>query len=574
MKMRKLFLMLSLICSFNLFAASKNSMTIFEEKFDKETVGFYLTNDDGVNAAVFADSMKAEVNVLVYDESETEQIKKMAFESKVLVKSVTSRDQYEARNIYQEIVKKFKAFTPIAKNDYDFFGDYGFVRVSYFITQDASISNRDRLGIQSTTEKILKLLLDSTPASSTSKPSSSKTSEENAKLIVWSFTDELETYLSEYDYGYGDTHPNVEVGYSLIPTDQFPTSLDSAFARGDGPDVFALEEAFVRRYVESGMLLPLDDLYEEVKDKMEDFPIKIGSYDGHVYAMSWGMYPGAMFYRRSLAKKYLGTDDPEEIQKLFSDEDKMLETARLLKERSNGKCRLVSALGDLYRPFLGMRRKPWVVDGELYLDPAMEKYMDVCKIMHDEELDADAGQWSEAWFAGMEDWLRDEDGNRLEIFSYFMPYWGLKWVLELNAPETSGDWAMCAGPSGWYWGGTWIAANKNTKNPNAAKEMIRYLTTDEYFLEGMAMSSGELVGNIKVQDKIKDDFDEPFLGGQNYYDEFCEYAKNVDGTLYQSSDNEIYMYFMEAVTSYYYEDSSKEEALEEFRHEVRNRLGF
>ena len=90
MKMRKLFLMLSLICSFNLFAAPKNSMTIFEEKFDKETVGFYLTNDDGVNAAVFADSMKAEVNVLVYDESETEQIKKMAFESKVLVKSVTS----------------------------------------------------------------------------------------------------------------------------------------------------------------------------------------------------------------------------------------------------------------------------------------------------------------------------------------------------------------------------------------------------------------------------------------------------------------------------------------------------
>ena len=200
--------------------------------------------------------------------------------------------------------------------------------------------------------------------------------------------------------------------------------------------------------------------------------------------------------------------------------------------------------------------------------------MDVCKIMHDEELDADAGQWSEAWFAGMEDWLRDEDGNRLEVFSYFLPYWGLKWVLELNAPETDGDWAMCAGPSGWYWGGTWIAANKNTKNPNAAKEMIRYLTTDEYFLEEMAMSSGELVGNIKVQDKIKDDFDEPFLGGQNYYDEFCEYAKNVDGTLYQSSDNEIYMYFMEAVTSYYYEDSSKEDALEEFKYWIKEKLGL
>ena len=60
-------------------------MTIFEEKFDKETVGFYLTNDDGVNAAVFADSMKAEVNVLVYDESETEQIRRWPLKARCLL---------------------------------------------------------------------------------------------------------------------------------------------------------------------------------------------------------------------------------------------------------------------------------------------------------------------------------------------------------------------------------------------------------------------------------------------------------------------------------------------------------
>ena len=260
MSMRKVFLMLCLICSASLFAAPKKSMTIFEEKFDKETVGFYLTNDDGVNAAVFADSMKAEVNVLVYDESETEQIKKMAFESKVLVKSVTSRDQYEARNIYQEIVKKFRAFTPIAKNDYDFFGDYGFVRVSYFITQDASISNRDRLGIQSTAEKILSMILDSNSSAPVDP-------DKPAKLSVWSFTDELEEYLDESDYGYKDTHRNVEVEYSMIPTDQFPYALEPALVSGkNAPDLFALDEAFVRKFVESGLLLPLDDLYEEVKE--------------------------------------------------------------------------------------------------------------------------------------------------------------------------------------------------------------------------------------------------------------------------------------------------------------------
>ena len=559
MSMRKVFLMLCLVCSASLFAAPKNSKTIFEEKFGKETVGFYLTEEDGLYAAVFADSMKAEVNVLVYDESETEAIKKLAFESKVLVKSVTSREQYDERNIFQEIVKKFRSFlstNQLTKLDYDFYGDYGFVRISYFISQKAMVTNKDQLEIQSMAEKILGMLLDS----NTTAPLAS---EQISKLRVWSFTDEVETYIDQGDYGYADTHRNVEVEYSMIPTDQFPIALESALRSGDrAPDVFALDEAFVREFVESGLLLPLDDLYEEVKDKMEDYPIKIGSYDGHVYAMSWSMSPGAMFYRRSLAKKYLGTDDPEEIQKLFSDPDKMLETARLLKKKSNGKCVLVTAHEDLYIPFLGMREKPWVVDGEFNIDPAMDKYMEICKIMYDEELDGRAGQWSEAWFAGMNDNLRDEKGNKMEVFSYFLPYWGLQWVLKPNAPETSGDWAMCAGPSSWYWGGTWIAANKDTKNPEVAKEMIRYLTTNETFLEEIAKSSGEVVCNIDVQDKIKGYFAEPYIGGQNYYKAFCEYAKTVDGSLSQFTDQYMDSGFSGAVTEYRYE-GDKQEALEE-----------
>ena len=285
------------------------------------------------------------------------------------------------------------------------------------------------------------------------------------------------------------------------------------------------------------------------------------------------MSPGAMIYRRSLAKKYLGTDDPEEIQKYFSDADKLLETARLLKNKSIGKCRIVSAHDDLYKPFLGMRETPWVVDEKFNFDPAMEKYMDFCKIMDEEELDGGARQWSEAWFAGMNDYLRDDYGKKLEIFSYFLPYWGLQWVLKTNAPETSGDWAMCAGPSSWYWGGTWLAAGKNTDNPEAAKEMIRYLTTDEKFLEGMSKSSGEQVCNIKVQDKIKDDFEESFLGGQNYYEAYCDYAKTIDGSLSQASDQYLNTGFSEVVSDYLY-DGTKQEVLEDMRNWLYYSLGL
>ena len=396
-------------------------------------------------------------------------------------------------------------------------------------------------------------------------------------LLVWSSVDEIEDFLYADDYGYRATHPNSEVECKMIPTDNFQRELDPIIAYyrvNKTPDVFTLEDAFVRKYVECGYLLPLDDLYEEVKDKMVDYPMKIGSYNGHVYAMSWNVCPGAMFYRRSYAKKYWGTDDPVEVQKKVKDLDTFITTARELKRISNGKCRMVSTYEDLFLPCKGARKKPWVLDDEkLLIDPAMEKYMEMAKIFYDEELDGRTSQWAEGWYAGMNDTLRDKRGNSLEVMCYFLPTWGLHYVLKTDASNTGGDWAMCAGPSSWSWGGNWIAAYKGTKKPEAAKEMIRYLATDDKFLEAMAMASGDIVGNFNVQNKIKDNFIEPYLGGQNHYAPFCEMAKTVDGSLTQGTDQQIEALWSESVTAYAMGEKTKEEALDDFKEDVAITMG-
>jgi len=394
----------------------------------------------------------------------------------------------------------------------------------------------------------------------------------NKNLVVWSFTDELEGLINNY---YKPTHTDMTVEYSLTPTDQFPNKLDPVLQSGTGtPDVFALENAFVRKYIESGLLLPLDDVYAEVKGKMADYPMQIGSYNGHVYGMAWQVCPGALFYRRSLAKAYLGTDDPKEVQKYVSDLETFVKTAELLKEKSGGKCDIVSSTGDMFMPYKGARKQPWVVNDKLVIDPAMEKYMDMCKTLHDKNLEGRVAQWSEGWFAGMKGALKDEKGNPVEVFCYLLPTWGLHYVLKQNAPETAGDWAMCAGPANYYWGGTWIAAYKGTKNPNAAKEMIKYLATDDAYLEQYAKQSGDTVGNLNVQNKIKDSFAEPYLGGQNHYNEFCEMAKGIDGSLVQGSDQQIEALFTEAVSAYANGEKSKEQALKDFEGQVSSTMGY
>jgi len=281
--------------------------------------------------------------------------------------------------------------------------------------------------------------------------------------------------------------------------------------------------------------------------------------------LSWQVCPGAFFYRRSLAKKYLGTDNPVEVQKKFSNLDQFLQTAKLLKEKSGGKCVVISSLGDLVYPFLSMRTQPWIIGGKLVIDPAVEKCMDFIKDIRSNDLDGKIGQWSDEWFAGMKGELKDQSGNPLETFGYFLPTWGLHYVLKTNAPKTSGDWAMIQGPVSYSWGGTWLAASAKTQNPNAAKELISYLTTDNSLLEAWAKDTGDVVSNTEVTNKIKNNYKEPFLGGQNHYAAFADMAKSVNGKLLQGTDEIVYRLFIDALWAYVNGEKTKEQALDDFR---------
>jgi ABC-type glycerol-3-phosphate transport system substrate-binding protein len=427
------------------------------------------------------------------------------------------------------------------------------------------------------------------------------------KLEIWSFTNELKTFALAYQ----EAHPDVDVEYTMIPmtNGEYQTKIKAAISSGDVPDVMALEAAFVRDYVESDFLLPINDLLPKAEDlEMYQFMIDIGTYEGQTKAFSYQATPGALFYRRSLAKEYFGTDDPVKMQEILSDMDKFKEAAATVKEESNGDTYMVCSTGDFMNLFYANRTTPWVVDGKLSIDEKVYDLIETAKEFRDNGWEAQATQWGPGWFAGMNDSLSDAAGNPKQVFCYFLPTWGLPYVLMPNSEaktvdgstigtSTEGDWACINGPMPYYWGGTWMGIMDEAKNAATAKDFIEFCTLNKDTLKNWALGTytndylknidptigdtqgqgaGDFVSSQVVVKEIEHEFDNAstsaFLDGQNSYIGFAKAAPTISLKLMQGTDDAIQRSLNDPLDDFVSGKATLEECLATFKDNVRTNV--
>ena len=400
---------------------------------------------------------------------------------------------------------------------------------------------------------------------------------EEITLNVWSFTNELEGMINKY---YAPSHPDVKINYVIYPTDggeytsKVDTIMASAAASDEAPDIFTLEAAFVKKYVNSDVTADLAKVGITEEDVAAAIPVmkQIGTNTatGELKGLSWQATPGALMYRASLAEKYLGVTTPEEFQAKVADWDLFMETAAELNEKSEGAVKMVVGAGDIWNAFNFGREQGWVVDNKLVIDPILYDYLDLCVVLEEDNLSNKGAAWSEVWFAGM---------KSDTTLCFFLPTWGLHYTLKPNCTTgyvdtmteeelaatsaanggTYGDWRMVAGPVGYSWGGTWIGANAakveaaSDAKKAAIKEFILFFTMSEEFLYTYAKDSGDFVGSNAVVDKIlaEGGTPNPFLGGQDHYAIFAEAANLANGAIMTDYDEKMNSLWSDFVTTPY-----------------------
>ncbi len=354
---------------------------------------------------------------------------------------------------------------------------------------------------------------------------------EDTKVIkIYCWNDEFQTrFEAFYEVPAGYT---VEFVITPNQDNAYQNALDEALLSGSQVDIFLVEADYALKYCDSAYSL---DVYADVGLTAEDtanmygYTKDIMTVDGALKGVSWQACPAGFIYRRDYAIEVLGTDDPAEVQALIADWAKFDDVAAKMKAAGYF---MVSGYDDAYRVFADNMSGPWVVDGVIQKDAAIEQWIAQTKEYTDLGYNNKANVWSAESGAGAR-----KDGK---VFGYFGPGWFIDfclagWTLEdADAPAelgngSWGEWAFCAGPQGFSWGGTWICASSSSQNLDIVKDIMLKMTCDKDVLVGIAQTYNDFTNHVAAMEEIAaSDFGSAFLGGQNFVSMMLDNAQKIE----------------------------------------------
>lgn len=324
---------------------------------------------------------------------------------------------------------------------------------------------------------------------------------------------------------------------------------------GEDIDLFIIEPGVMDAFTDDDKLTAdITDLgftendFANVYDYTKDFDFDA---DGTRKAVTFGVSPGAFIYRTDFAKTYLGVDSPDEMQALISDWDKFADTSQKFVKAANtpaAKFDFADSFESIWLAHSGGRTSPYVTDGKINITSYESDFAGAMKKLYLSNALPPACQWGTGWtetLAGA--------GN---VMGYFCSPWFIEYMGQtMTKEDTFGNWAVCQGPSSFYWGGTAFAVPPTTDNADDAASFIRYFVTDtETAGEFYKMKQYYLPNNTKAVAELSDKYDSidgyanRITGDQDYIAVFDKNAKALRTQgVYTDYDDTIDLYLAKEI---------------------------
>lgn len=205
------------------------------------------------------------------------------------------------------------------------------------------------------------------------KDRTSAPKEETAKVTMWAWFDK-----SKLIPAFQESYPDVEVEFVKFNSSaDVATKVQMAVASGgELPDIVAVS------YNEMGTMWGLD-IWEDLS--AEPYNLKPEIFVPSLLPMMTDPSgrlvgicekPGitGIGYKRELAREYFGTDDPEEMEKIFSSYDTFIEKGKEVRDKSNGTVFMFPTVREVFDLVYLSGKEPYLNNDTVNLEEARRAF--------------------------------------------------------------------------------------------------------------------------------------------------------------------------------------------------------
>lgn len=345
--------------------------------------------------------------------------------------------------------------------------------------------------------------------------------EERTPIEIWTW--DIAT-CGEIHEIFEEKFPQYKIVLTPVESSQMTQKLQTTLASGGQvPDICLLE------YTHRGKLFQMD-IWEDLSAEpygydtanVLDWLVPNETADSGAYVGPEYVAVGALAYKRDMTLEYFGTDDPEELQKMFPDWDSFMKAGIEVQKKSDGKVFMLPSVGSVGAMLKGQSQETYF-DGEKInfnrsIKPVLETLIEMKKNKVVDMIDY--GSPEEAASCGKND----------HIF-FECPAWALSQIIYPNDPEGAGRWGLMVPPGGGYAGtSASMGIPKGAKNKEGAAEYIKFFQST---MEGGALIRDYKSSLIPYKPAYEDTAfysqKDPFFKDQDVWQVFANVAKNIKG---------------------------------------------
>ncbi|MEY8391359.1 extracellular solute-binding protein [Lachnospiraceae bacterium 45-W7] len=289
-------------------------------------------------------------------------------------------------------------------------------------------------------------------------------------LTMWSWD---ASYYQTVTQAFQEKYPNVEFVSVAVEHKDLPMKYQTALVSGgELPDIgWAIIDS-------RGKVFELD-MWEPLEQEPYNFDLsQVYEYlrphmvnsKGNVCGIEQSLSPAGLAYRKDLAKKYLGTDDPDELEQMMPDWDSFIEKGREVYEKSAGNVYMMFSLGDVRQFIQEQQETPWVDGTEIDVEKNFGRTFRLMERFREANVSDSLIAWTPAWNRAF-----SQDKH---IFATCAS-WAIKFTIETHDTrgQETGHWGMMSAPEGNVsMGGTAMGITKTCKDKRLAWEFLKFAT--------------------------------------------------------------------------------------------------